>query len=96
MGLHPRTSTLRTANQTNTHPVCPYFHRRQREAAAAGRKDAKLKYVVISEKYDKKAIKYTAPAAPFPFTSQEAYERSIRQPLGREYNPDAAFRDLTR
>lgn len=69
---------------------------KQREAAAAGRKDAKLKYVVISEKYDKKAIKYTAPAAPFPFTSQEAYERSIRQPLGREYNPDAAFRDLTR
>ncbi|PNH08472.1 U3 small nucleolar RNA-associated protein 14 [Tetrabaena socialis] len=53
-------------------------------------------HVVVSEKYDKKATKYTAPAAPFPFTSPEAYERSIRQPLGREYNPDAAFRDLTR
>ena len=24
------------------------------------------------------------------------YERSIRQPLGRQYNPDSAFRDLTR
>jgi U3 small nucleolar RNA-associated protein 14 len=52
--------------------------------------------VVITEKYDKKATKYTAPAAPFPFTSKEAYERSLRQPLGREYNPDVAFRDLTR
>ncbi|EFJ43959.1 hypothetical protein VOLCADRAFT_121361 [Volvox carteri f. nagariensis] len=67
-----------------------------RADAAAGRKDANLKYVVISEKWDKKASKYMAPAAPFPFTNQEAYERSLRQPLGREYNPDAAFRDLTR
>ncbi|GFR45758.1 hypothetical protein Agub_g7173 [Astrephomene gubernaculifera] len=69
---------------------------KQRAEAAANRKDAQLKYVVISEKWDKKAAKYTAPTAPFPFTSQEAYERSLRQPLGREYNPDVAFRDLTR
>ena len=27
---------------------------------------------------------------------QEDYERSLRQPLGREYNPDKSFRDLTR
>ncbi|KXZ48222.1 hypothetical protein GPECTOR_29g127 [Gonium pectorale] len=69
---------------------------KQRAEAAAGRKDANLKYVVISERWDKKAAKYTAPTAPFPFTSPEAYERSLRQPLGREYNPDASFRDLTR
>ena len=70
--------------------------RRQREAAAAGRADSSLKYVVVSEKWDKKAAKYTTPAAPFPFNSPELYERSIRQPLGRQYNPDSAFRDLTR
>ncbi|KAG2423906.1 hypothetical protein HXX76_014959 [Chlamydomonas incerta] len=69
---------------------------KQRADAAAGRRDAGMKYVVVSEKWDKKAAKYTAPAAPFPFTSPEAYERSLRQPLGREYNPDQAFRDLTR
>ncbi|GLI69141.1 hypothetical protein VaNZ11_013698 [Volvox africanus] len=69
---------------------------KSREEAVKGRKDANLKYVMISEKWDKKSIKYTAPSAPFPFTSQEAYERSIRQPLGREYNADTAFRDLTR
>ncbi|GLC47246.1 hypothetical protein PLESTF_000895000 [Pleodorina starrii] len=67
-----------------------------RADAAAGRKDANLKYVVVSEKWDKKAAKYTAPTAPFPFTNQETYERSLRQPLGRDFNPDAAFRDLTR
>ncbi|KAG2441194.1 hypothetical protein HYH02_010038 [Chlamydomonas schloesseri] len=69
---------------------------KQRAEAAAGRRDAGMKYVVVSEKWDKKAAKYTAPAAPFPFTSPEAYERSLRQPLGREFNPDQAFRDLTR
>ncbi|GIL87950.1 hypothetical protein Vretifemale_15914 [Volvox reticuliferus] len=69
---------------------------KKRAEAIKGRKDANLKYVVISEKWDKKSIKYTAPSAPFPFTNPEAYERSIRQPLGREYNPDTAFRDLTR
>lgn len=36
------------------------------------------------------------PAVPYPFESREAYERSLRQPLGREYNTEAAFRDLTR
>ncbi|PNW76852.1 hypothetical protein CHLRE_11g478966v5 [Chlamydomonas reinhardtii] len=69
---------------------------KQRADAAAGRRDAGMKYVVVSEKWDKKAAKYTAPAAPFPFTSPEAYERSLRQPLGRDFNPDQAFRDLTR
>ena len=65
-------------------------------AAAAARKDAKLKHVVICEKWDKKASKYLAPQLPFPYTSAEVYESSIRQPLGRETNPDAAFRNLTR
>ncbi|GIL67776.1 hypothetical protein Vafri_21053 [Volvox africanus] len=69
---------------------------KSRAEAIKGRRDGNLKYVMISEKWDKKSIKYTAPSAPYPFTSQEAYERSIRQPLGREYNPDTAFRDLTR
>ncbi|KAG2495048.1 hypothetical protein HYH03_006979 [Edaphochlamys debaryana] len=69
---------------------------KQRAEAAAGRTDASMKYVVVSEKWDKKAAKYTAPELPFPFKSQDAYERSLRQPLGRQYNPDAAFRDLTR
>ena len=33
---------------------------------------------------------------PYPFTSREAYERSMRAPIGPEYNTDEAFRNLTR
>jgi U3 small nucleolar RNA-associated protein 14 len=65
---------------------------RDRAAAAAGRKDAKMKTVVMSEKWDKKAAKYTAGSLPFPYTSREVYEGSIRQPLGREFNADTSFR----
>mmetsp|Transcript_5357 Transcript_5357/g.11731 ORF Transcript_5357/g.11731 Transcript_5357/m.11731 type:complete len:1130 (-) Transcript_5357:373-3762(-) len=70
--------------------------KKEREKAAESRKDAGMRNVVISEKWDKKAAKYLAPQLPFPFNNQEAYERSLRQPLGREYNPDTAFRNLTR
>eukprot|EP00877_Chromochloris_zofingiensis_P011898 jgi/Chrzof1/6962/Cz02g05190.t1 len=67
-----------------------------RQQAAASRKDAKMQHVVISEKWDKKASKYLTPQLPFPFNNKDVYESSIRQPLGRQYNPDAAFRNLTR
>ncbi|GAX86408.1 hypothetical protein CEUSTIGMA_g13818.t1 [Chlamydomonas eustigma] len=69
---------------------------RDRETAAAGRSDAKIRNVVINEKWDKKAAKYTASSLPFPYTSKEVYESSLRQPLGPEYNPDSSFRNLTR
>ncbi|CAG9464190.1 unnamed protein product [Pedinophyceae sp. YPF-701] len=69
---------------------------KERADALRRRKDAKLEGVVVSEKWDKKASKLWTPSVPFPFTSREAYERSLRQPLGREYNTDAGFRNLTR
>ena len=53
---------------------------RQREAAAAGRKDAKMAHVVISEKFDKKAAKLTTPALPFPYTSKEVRGRAPPPP----------------
>lgn len=52
--------------------------------------------MILSEKWDKKSAKYRASAVPYPFDSRETYERARRQPLGREFNTDAAFRDLTR
>ena len=67
-------------------------YNRRRANAIAGRKDAKLAAVVISERYDKKAAKYATPQVPFPFDSRDTYERSIRQPLGRDFNTDASFR----
>lgn len=65
---------------------------RQKEAAAANRKDSKLKAVVISEAWDKKSSKYNSPSVPFPFDSKTTYEQSMRTPMGREYNTTAAHR----
>jgi U3 small nucleolar RNA-associated protein 14 len=50
------------------------------------RKDANLKSVIINEKRDKKVAKYLIDAVPYPFTSREQYERSIRAPVGKEWN----------
>lgn len=58
----------------------------QLEKAADRRKDAALRNVIISEKRDKKAAKFTVAAVPFPFKSREQFERSMRNPLGVEWN----------
>lgn len=51
-----------------------------------------MKAVVISERWDRKAAKYGTPAVPYPFDSRATYDRSLRQPLGRDFNTDEAFR----
>lgn len=33
---------------------------------------------------------------PYPFTSREQYERSLRQPIGGEWNTSQSVRDMTR
>eukprot|EP00951_Prasinocladus_malaysianus_P050483 scaffold680897_cov46-Prasinocladus_malaysianus.AAC.1 len=67
-----------------------------RKRAAAERADAKKRAVVISEKFDRKAAKYTAENVPHGFGSKEVYEASMRHPMGRDYNTDLSFRNLTR
>lgn len=66
----------------------------KRNLALRKRKDSNLKHVIISEKLDKKAEKFLSSFLPFPYQSQETFERSIRMPIGREFNPDHAFRDM--
>ena len=68
------------------------FACRQKEAARAGRKDAKLKAVSLSERHDKKASKYSSTALPYPYNSKEAFEGSMRQPLGSDFNSQHSFR----
>ncbi|KAJ0977738.1 hypothetical protein J5N97_013212 [Dioscorea zingiberensis] len=70
--------------------------KRKREEALKKRKDAKLKHVIISEKTDKKAEKLLLKTLPFPFTSKEVYEQSIRMPIGPEFNPAISVRALNR
>ncbi|GJN31434.1 hypothetical protein PR202_gb19833 [Eleusine coracana subsp. coracana] len=54
--------------------------KRNREEALKRRKDSKLKHVIISEQVDKK----------------EAYEQSIRMPIGPDYNPAISVSALNR
>ncbi|KAJ6873440.1 hypothetical protein NC651_032345 [Populus alba x Populus x berolinensis] len=70
--------------------------KRKREEALGKRKDAHLKNVIVSEKLDKKAEKLFSGTLPYPFTSKEVFEQSIRMPIGPEFNPATAVRALNR
>ncbi|XWS42426.1 hypothetical protein CRYUN_Cryun16bG0013200 [Craigia yunnanensis] len=67
-----------------------------REETLKKRKDAHLKHVIISEKSDKKAEKLETKTLPYPFTSKELFEQSMRMPIGSESNPETAIRALNR
>ncbi|KAK9837770.1 hypothetical protein WJX74_004747 [Apatococcus lobatus] len=69
---------------------------KEKDAALKARKDAKLKAVVVSERWDKRAAKYGTPDVPFPFHSRAIYDQSMRQPIGKDYNPTSSYRDMTR
>lgn len=61
----------------------------------ANRKDAKMERVLISEKKDKRAAKFTVQDVPYPFTSREEYEMAMRNPLGSDWNTPASTSALT-
>jgi len=67
-----------------------------REKALKSRKDAKLKRVIISERYDKKAAAYNVEQLPRGFDSKAVYEGSMRTPLGADVNTEKQFRKLTK
>jgi len=53
-----------------------------------------LNHVIINEKVDKKFAKYLHKEIPYPFTSKELYEKSIRIPIGRDWNSLATHHDM--
>ncbi|KAL0642451.1 hypothetical protein Bca4012_040741 [Brassica carinata] len=69
---------------------------RKREEALKTRKDFRLKHVIILEKVHKKAEKLHTVTPPFPFTSKEVFEHSMRMPIGPEFNPSTVVGDLNR
>ncbi|GMF29358.1 unnamed protein product [Phytophthora lilii] len=69
--------------------------REAKQKALAGRKDARLEKVLINEKKDKKAAKYTVKDVPYPFTSREEYEAAMRNPLGSDWNTAQVTNVLT-
>ena len=60
------------------------------------RADAKLDKVIINEKRDKKGAKYLAKSLPHGFGTAAQYERSIRQPVGKEWNTDRTHVQMTK
>ncbi|GBC07953.1 hypothetical protein RclHR1_07800006 [Rhizophagus clarus] len=61
---------------------------------ASKRKDVKLQHVIINEKRIKKAKKYLSTSIPHPFETYEQYERSLRTPLGTEWNTQEVFQKV--
>ncbi|EEU46867.1 uncharacterized protein NECHADRAFT_35954 [Fusarium vanettenii 77-13-4] len=60
------------------------------------RKDAKLDKVMINEKRIKKNDRYLASQLPHPFESRQQYERSLRLPVGPEWQTKETFQDSTK
>jgi U3 small nucleolar RNA-associated protein 14 len=58
---------------------------------AEKRKDAKLKHVIINEKRLKKSIQYLVPQVPHGFENRDQYERTIRMPIGKEWNTQNVY-----
>ncbi|KAG2781523.1 hypothetical protein PC129_g215 [Phytophthora cactorum] len=69
--------------------------REAKQKALAGRKDARLERVLINEKKDKKAAKFTVKDVPYPFTSRAEYEAAMRNPLGSDWNTSQVTNVLT-
>ncbi|OWB55331.1 hypothetical protein B5S28_g1203 [[Candida] boidinii] len=59
------------------------------------RLDKGKKNVIINEKVNKKNVKYQANGVPYPFETMEQYERSLRMPLGQEWNSRSTHQKLT-
>lgn len=60
------------------------------------RKDAKMSSVIINEKQNKRANKFTASTVPYPFETREQYERSLRMPIGQEWTSRGTHQKLTK
>jgi len=73
---------------------------KQREAKEAriqkARKDANLTHVIINQRKDIKVEKYKADKIPRPFKTREEYERSRRNPLGKDWNTNEIHKTLTK
>ncbi|KAF8273841.1 Utp14 protein-domain-containing protein [Lactarius quietus] len=52
-------------------------------------------HVIISEKRDKKAAKFLVQNLPYPYTSKAQFERSLENPLGKEWNTRIATQRAT-
>ncbi|OQV25278.1 putative U3 small nucleolar RNA-associated protein 14-like protein A [Hypsibius exemplaris] len=63
---------------------------------AKPRKDRFLPNVIISERHDEKIIPHQIRELPFPFTTVAQLQSTIRAPIGKTWNTEAAFDEMTK
>ncbi|KAK2159152.1 hypothetical protein LSH36_157g01027 [Paralvinella palmiformis] len=68
--------------------------RTEKAPPAAPRRDRNLDNVIISEVRDRTIAKHQVRDVPFPFRNPEQFENSIRQPIGKTWNPETAYKKL--
>ncbi|KAI9189262.1 hypothetical protein H9P43_000693 [Blastocladiella emersonii ATCC 22665] len=59
------------------------------------RKDAGMAHVIISEKRQKKMLKYMAKTVPHPYQTMEQYQAAMRQTIGKEWVTGDTLSSLT-
>ena len=67
---------------------------RIKQPALKKRKDAHLGHVIMNEKRDVSFTQHQVNSVPFPFTSNEQFERSIARPTGTTWNPPSVVADF--
>lgn len=76
---------------TKKAPPKPYLIKKIAGVDPKSRADYNKAHVIISEKRDKKAAKYTVKDLPYPYTSKAQFEQSMDTPLGTEWNTRVGF-----
>lgn len=71
---------------TRKAPTKPHLMKKVAGITPQSRSDFGKAHVIISERRDKKAAKYLVQDLPYPYTSKAQFERSLENPLGREWN----------
>jgi U3 small nucleolar RNA-associated protein 14 len=88
-------SMKKTANRARHNPL----HKHKVPGVGVSqdkRKDKRLENVIVSEKSDRKGKKYLAPVLPHGFERGDEYERSLRQPIGKEWGTKEVVQRNTR
>ncbi|KAH3726085.1 U3 small nucleolar RNA-associated protein 14 homolog A-like [Dreissena polymorpha] len=66
------------------------------KAPVVQRKDQFLGHVIINEKKNDALKKHQVETIPFPYCNTDQFEKSIRAPIGRTWNPAGVFKQLVK
>ncbi|KAI9445374.1 Utp14-domain-containing protein [Lactarius indigo] len=80
---------------TRKAPPKPHLIKKIAGITPQSRADFGKAHVIISEKRDKKAAKYMVQDLPYPYTGKAQFERSLENPLGKEWNTRTATQRAT-